>query len=169
LTVATVVYVYEISWARIKIISQTNSHPFRWAFVRLIAGWIIFVVGTKTIQLSLNFFLPNLDLWPLGLTGGGSLTALTIALLVVVPALIAVCLLIAVLRAMRNKENRKDIWLVLGFVGALAVNLQMTYTLQLAFPGASLVYLVAFPTLLPLGMLLVYLTRPVTPDGVSRV
>jgi hypothetical protein len=97
----------------------------------------------------------------------GSLTALTMALLVVVPALIAACLVIAVQRATRNKESRKDIWLMLGFVGALGVNLQMTYALQLAFPGASLVYLVAFPTLLPLGMLLVYLTRPVAPDGVS--
>ncbi|MGC1376256.1 MAG: carotenoid biosynthesis protein, partial [Anaerolineales bacterium] len=43
LSVATVVYVYEISWARIQAISQTDSHPFRWVFMRLIAGWIIFV------------------------------------------------------------------------------------------------------------------------------
>lgn len=169
LTTATVVYVYEISWARVKTLRQTK-HPFRQIFTRLAAGWIIFVVGTKIIQIALDLLLPNLDLWPLGLDISERLTVVKITLLVIVPVLIAVCLVVAIRRALREKESRKDIWLVLGFAAPLGVNLQMVYALQLAFPGTFLIYLVVFPLLLPLGMLWRYLTRPVqtsAPDEVS--
>jgi hypothetical protein len=164
LTVATVVYVYEISWAQIKTISLA-SHPFRQVFARLVAGWIIFVVGMKAIQISLNFLLPNLNLLLLGLEAGGRLTAMKVALLFILPVLIATCLAVAIQRALRNKESRKDIWLVLGFAAPLGVNLQMAYALQLAFPDTFLIYLIVFPMLLPLGFLLRYLTRPAQPSA----
>jgi hypothetical protein len=159
LTVATVVYVYESSWAQIKEVSQ-SSHPFRRVFVRLVAGWIIFVIGTKAIQIGLDLLLPNLDLLTLGLDAGGRLTAVKVALLFVLPVLSVMCLIVAGQRALRNRERRKDIWLVIGFAAPVGVNLQMAYALQMAFPNTFLIYLVVFPTLLPLGMLLRYLSLP---------
>ncbi|HSD83207.1 MAG TPA: hypothetical protein VLG46_05090, partial [Anaerolineae bacterium] len=96
--------------------------------------------------------------------------AVKVVLLVILPAVIGACLAVAIRRALRNKESGKDIWLVLGFAAPLGVNLQMAYALQLAFPDTFLIYLIVFPTLLPLGMLLRYLSRPLrtsTPDDLG--
>ena len=162
---AFVVYTYEISWGQIKTMS---SHPFRQVFARLAAGWILFVVVTKAIQIGLEALLPNLDLFPLGLESGGSLTPVQIVLLAITPILVVTCLVASIWRAVRDKESRKDIFLVLGFTATLGVDLQMAYALQLAFPSTFLIYLVVFPTLLPLGMLLYYLIRPVETSGLQK-
>jgi hypothetical protein len=159
LSVATMVFVYEITWARIRTISQ-KARPFREICARLAGGWIIFVVGTKALQIGLEHLLPGLNLCTLGLKTGGTMTVVKTAMLFAVPSLIAACLVIAVLRAIYDKESRKDIWLVLGFAASVAVNLQTAYTLQMAFPGTYLIYLVVFPMLLPFMMMIWYLTRP---------
>lgn len=159
LSVATLVFVYEKTWARIGMLSR-KAHPLREIFIRLIGGWIIFVVGTKAIQLGLEQLFPGLDLLTLGLKSGGTMTAVKTGLLFVVPLLLITSLVIAILRAIRDKERRKDIWLMLGFAATIAVNLQTAYSLQLHFPGTYLIYLVVFAMLLPLAMMLWYLTRP---------
>lgn len=150
---ATAVYVYQISWSQFVSLQK--------ALARIAIAWVLFAVGTKAIQMGLSASLRGLELFPLGFEAGGALTPTKWALLLLVPILMAICLVVAIWRARLKKENRRDIWLLLGYYAALSFSLRMAYVLQTAFPRSSLVYLLAFPMLLPLGMLLYYLVKPV--------
>ncbi|MBN1666086.1 MAG: carotenoid biosynthesis protein [Anaerolineales bacterium] len=153
---ATVVYVYQIAW-------RSRGQPrlrLRTALLRVTVSWIIFVIGTKSIQLILDAALPGLNLFPLMLEAGSELSLLKKIMLGVVPAWMLLCFGLYIWQALRNPAKRPDILLLLGYFASVGFNLNMVYGLQTAFPQTFVVYLVVFPMLLPFGMLTYYLVSP---------
>jgi hypothetical protein len=158
LSSAMVIYFYEITWAQLNTISRSN-HPFRKILTRFAICWIVFASVTKTIQMGLVHYFPNVNLWQLGLTTGGSLTLLKYTLIGIVPVLMVICLIIAIKRAISYTIYRTDFWLLLGFTASLAFNLKMAYALQFTFPNTYLICIIVISLSLPIGMLLHYLLR----------
>jgi len=145
-------FIYETSWGR-RGRAAAGKNLVLLYFLKLALGWAVLFIGVKIPQLLLETVIPGYTLCPLVFEAGHQPTLSTWLLLAIVPTLMLACIVVCL------RRSRKDWGLLFTYFFCILINLGMAYSLQLAFPGSPLIFLVIFPTCFPLGLLLYYLTH----------
>jgi uncharacterized membrane protein len=151
LAVFTVVYLFGRIWDT----EHKEKIVLRYAVFQLAAGWILYAIIVKILQIVLNTYLNGIVWLPLNFAEG-SLDILSISAVVISIGIIP-AVFVLLLRCSKKCQNVKfDLWYLIPYAVMIGFNLTMTLKLQFAFESTYLIFIHLVTMAFPYTVLILY-------------
>jgi len=152
LAVFSVAYLFNRIWDT----EHKEKIILRYAILQLAAGWILYAVIVKIIQIILNTYMNGIVWLPLNFSEGSFDIIRIIAVAVAVGFLPAVFILLY-LRSKKYQNVKRDLWYLIPYTVMIAFNLAMTLKLQFAYESTYLIFIHLLTMAFPYTVLILYI------------
>jgi uncharacterized membrane protein len=147
----SVVYLFGRIWDT----EHKEKIVLRHAVLQLVAGWILYAVFAKSVQIFLDTFLNGRVWFSLNFSEG----TFDFFKIIAVTAALGILPAVFVLFYMRSKQNQNvkiDIWYLAAYTVMIGFNLTMTLKLQFAFESTYLIFIHLITMVFPYTVLILY-------------
>lgn len=151
LAVFAVVYLFGRIWDTEHKEKIVLSH----AVLQLAAGWILYAVIVKIIQIVLNTYLHGIVWFPLDFSEG-SFDILRIAAIIITLGFMPVVFILLFWRSKKYPNVKADLWYLAPYAVMIGFNLTMTLKLQFEFESTYLIFIHLVTMAFPYTVLILY-------------